>query len=117
MSRGAIYNEQAYAQGKMLDHSEWKLLPRKITPSDIDMCFDNRGWLLLCELSSKTPNWSDIPKGQFWLYKSMTAKSRTIAALLKHNVKDRQIDTLNDIQSFQVMLAGGRTTEVFKGEG
>jgi hypothetical protein len=115
MTRGAIYNEQAYAQGKMLDHVSWNgILPRCITPSDIDMAFDNNGWILSCELSSKSTDWGQLSKGQLLFYKAFTAKSRTMAALLKHNVpKDRKIDTLADIESFQVMLAGGKITEVF----
>lgn len=114
-NRGSIYHEEAYAQGKMLNHDSWNFLPRKITPSDIDMCFDNGAWLLVCELSSQATKWGEIKYGQRLLYKSLTVRSRVIAALLRHNVKDRQIDTLKDIDSFQVMVAG-KTTRVFDGE-
>lgn len=66
--RGAIYNEQAYAQGKMIDHSKWqtgeKRLPRNITPSDIDMIFDNRGHQLAIELTRGEKKWTEIQAGQ-----------------------------------------------------
>lgn len=118
MTRGAIYAEQAYAQGKMLNNSAWNgMLPRNITPSDIDLVFDNNGWQLLCELSSQTSNWAELKRGQRLLYQGLTIKHRTIGVLLKHSVpKDRQIDTLKDIDSFQVMISGGRITEIFGGE-
>jgi len=53
--RGEIIAEQAYAQGKMLDHSGWTgFLPRNITPSDIDMVIANGQSMMLIEWSSRS---------------------------------------------------------------
>ena len=109
--RGAVYCEQAYAQGKMLDNSEWNGLPRKITPSDLDLCFDNNGWLLLCELSSESTEWQMLQRGQRMLYESFVRRGQMAAALLKHSVpQSRQIRTCSDIEHFQVMFFRERIT-------
>ena len=112
--RGAIINETAYARGKMLDHSSWQngeiTLPRNITPSDIDMTFDNRGNILYGELSSKDIDWDDIKNhaiGQFRLYRGTIKQTTNLAILCKHSVPlqdERLIDTRTDIDSFHVML-------------
>ena len=131
--RGAIRNIDAYARGKMLDHSSWQLgeqkLPRLITPSDIDMVFDNRGWALFCEISRKHSKWSALradAKGQHDTYLSTIKNTVHCAVLCKHSVSlsaERAIDTRNDIESFQVMLYDPRlpllmaNTEIFTGNG
>lgn len=104
---GSIIIEEAYAQGKMLDHSGWRhTLPRNITPSDIDMCIDNNGVILLVELSSQTDNWNDLKRGQALLYENLVwAGCGNIKAALAyiHPAPGKQIDTVKDVISFSVM--------------
>jgi hypothetical protein len=107
-SKGAILCEQAYAQGKMLDHSEWVSLPRGITPSDVDFAFDNKGRMILCELSSKHSSWADVPYGQRLLYQNLVTGSPHVAALCRHNVpRERAINTRVDVSAFQLMFSFG----------
>ena len=109
--RGRIFAEEAYALGKMLDHSGWQNLPRKITPSDFDMIFDNDGAILFCELSSSSSEWKKLSAGQRWAYQS-AIRYRVrwfpcLAVLCRHNLNPetgRKIDTMNDVIAFQVML-------------
>jgi hypothetical protein len=103
-SGGHIFAPEAYAQGKMLDSSSWHgKLPRGITPSDIDLVFDNNGKCLFCELSRHCTEWPQIECGQRWLYESLVKRGH-VAVLLKHSAPlDRPIDTLKDIESFSVM--------------
>lgn len=108
---GKIIREQAYAAGKMMDSSGWNgLLVRKITPSDIDLCFDGNGKILKCDFSRTCDNWDDLGrwlKGQRTLYWNDIRYSPHAAALCKHSVKPelgRRIDTLRDVDSFQIML-------------
>jgi len=113
---GSIFSQEAYALGKMLDHSSWwrdpPKLPRGITPSDTDyppipLCFDNNGWVLWCELSSSFSAWHQVQTGQKWLYESILRNSQHFGVLCQHNVRpemQRPINTRYDIQSFQVML-------------
>ena len=107
---GAIHSLEAYAQGKMLDHSGWYgILPRGITPSDIDTVFDNKGDILFCELSRHHPIWSDLSRGQLMLYfNAIGPVSKHFAVLLKHSVDGRQIDTMKDVDSFHVMIRKGQ---------
>lgn len=104
---GAIYCEQAYAQGKMLDSSGWSgFLPRTITPSDIDHVFDNAGRMVFTEFSSKTSDWGKLPVGQRLLYENLLKSSggRHVAALCQHNTpKDKQIDTRKGVIAFSLM--------------
>lgn len=113
--RGAIHSLDAYAQGKMLDHADWNgLLPRNITPSDIDMCLDNDGNILYCELSRHATTWVDengkrnqhVGYGQMLLYfNAIGPVSKNLSVLLHHNVPaSRAINTLTDIDGFQVMV-------------
>jgi hypothetical protein len=113
---GSIILAQAYAASKMLDNSRWNgILRNKITPSDVDhpsvgLCFDNNGAVLFCDFSISCADWSQhgrFLKGQRWLYESIIKGSRHAAILCKHDVRGelcRQIDTLADVQSFQVMV-------------
>lgn len=116
--RGAIRSIEAYAQGKMLDHSAWReILPRNITPSDIDACFDNSGDILYCELTRHATTWlgddgkvhPKIGYGQFMLYfNAIGPISKDLAVLLHHDVPaTRAIDTRADIDAFQVMVRKG----------
>lgn len=128
--RGGIQNVEAYARGKMLDHSGWQKeekLPRNVTPSDIDVVFDNNSWMLFCEISSKHAAWDDLKKesmGQFLLYRNLIFQTTNCAVLCKHSVRLdalRPIDTKKDITAFQVMLyspgCGVVQTRVFKNNG
>lgn len=121
--RGDIYCEQAYAQGKMLDNSSWDL-PRHITPSDIDMVFDDArlGRLLFVELSSCCITWDTVSIGQRKLYSQLVANgcNKVFAVLAKHDVPTTsRINTRNDITHFQVMyfaaLFGHATSQVYPG--
>lgn len=103
---GGIHAPEAYALGKMLDHSGWAL-PRGITPCDFDVVFDNNGRIIFCELSSSIAAWEDVSVGQRWAYQSAIRKGNHCAALCKHDVKPgdcKQINTRFDICLFQVMI-------------
>jgi hypothetical protein len=110
MARGSILQTEAYALGKMLDHSSWQYghgLPRLVTPSDIDAVFDNKGHVLFMELSSSCREWSQLKTGQRLLYQNMIAGTHHAAALCKHGVspdQERPINSRHDIGSFQLML-------------
>ena len=104
--RGDIFSTPAYAQGKMLDHSGWKL-PRNITPSDVDMVIDNDGSIIYGELSSWCSHWAGIKEGQRRLYQNAIRDGKHCAVLCRHSVKPeerRQIDTCYDIESFEAMF-------------
>ena len=122
---GDIYSEQAYALGKMLDHSAWQMgdrrLPRGITGSDVDglgnrfggvsdgipATFDNSGRTILVELSSHLDRWRHVPSGQRWVYEALIAHAPHCAVLCRHNVTlkmGRKICTRYDVVSFQPMF-------------
>lgn len=116
-SGGKILCEQAYAQGKMLDHSSWKL-PRGITPSDIDMYIDNDGRLIFAELSSSKKRWTEISQGQWRGYRNIIKGTRHVAILLNHNVPaNTQINTRTDIRFCQLLMwnDGFYTSNVYAG--
>jgi hypothetical protein len=104
--RGWIFAEDAYAQGKMLNHGGWNgVLPRRITPSDVDMVFDNAGKIIFIELSSSCSCWQEITPGQRLLYENAIKGGAHCACLCKHSVPvSMQIDTRYDIDSFQIMV-------------
>ena len=120
--RGGIRNVEAYARGKMLDHSSWQKgikLPRSVTPSDIDIVFDNAGWLLHCEVSSKHTRWEELAKeakGQALLYENLIFQTSNCAALCRHSVplsERRAINSREDINAFQLMLYAPRSGVVY----
>ena len=124
MGAGKIVCEEAYAQGKMLNHESW-LLPRGITPSDIDAVFDDglHGRTLFVELTKSTSTWSAVSAGQRRLYWAIVARGHgnAIASLCLHAVPSHlEIDTRNDIVKFQVMyfasLFGCATSPVYEGK-
>jgi hypothetical protein len=87
-NRGVIRHETAYAQGKMVDHQGWVgALPRKISPSDIDMALDNDGWVLLIELAANGTTLLELPTGQRRLFESLVRAGRgnILAALWHHD--------------------------------
>lgn len=99
-SGGRILVESAYAQSKMVDSSKWDL-PRGITPSDVDLVFDNRGALLFGEFSRWKRSWEELEPGQRWLYESLAYRPGAISALLKHSVPvDTAICSRNDVEEF-----------------
>lgn len=106
--RGAIRTEDAYALGKMLDNSAWAgCLPRSITPSDMDLIFDNGGHIIFGEMSSTHTEWNSVDRGQLILYENAIKDSPHCAALCKHSVRpeeNRPIDTHTDVTGFQLML-------------
>lgn len=110
MIAGAIRCEQAYALGKMLDHSSWQRgdkIVRLSTPSDIDACWDNRGRVIFGEFSSECFEWRQVEKGQIGLYQSVIRDTPHCAVLCRHNVSvrdNRPIDSKEDVRSFQVMV-------------
>jgi hypothetical protein len=105
---GKPFAPEAYAQGKMLDHSGWRL-PRGITPSDIDMVFENRpegGASLVGELSSSCSAWSTIDKAQRDVYLSLIRNQMHCAVLCKHSVRPelgRLIRTDSDVESYELI--------------
>lgn len=107
---GSVFSEEAYALGKMLDHSSWQddvKMARGITPSDIDMAIDNNGQIMFCELSSQHRTWSAISEGQRRLYENCIKGALHCAVLCHHNVRPeekRMINTRTDIAAFQVMV-------------
>lgn len=102
--RGSILVEQAYAQGKMLDHSSWRL-QRNITPSDVDLVVDSNGACLFAELSSQNQEWCQLRSGQRRLHEALIRGGPHISALCFHTVSaTNQINTVSDITSFQLML-------------
>lgn len=116
---GKVYCELAYAQGKMLDNSGWAaVLPRGITPSDIDFVFDNNGSIIYGELSSSCILWEELATGQRRLYWSLIRGTRHIAVLCRHVVaQDTQIDTRSDVIGFSVMYDcdGKMATQTYRG--
>lgn len=106
--RGDIYAPEAYAQGKMIDHSAWGgVLPRKITPSDIDMVMEQGGWLMFIEAVRGRQGWDDIKYGQRFMYQSIAELSdKVLCVLWCHEAPlERKIDSRCDCRSFSVMLS------------
>ena len=104
--RGVVLSEDAYAQGKMLDHSEWfGRLPRGSTPSDIDMVYDNASKVLYCELNRNFEHWMQVNRAQRWMYENILIGSENCSVLLRHDVGiDRKIKTASDIISFHPIV-------------
>jgi hypothetical protein len=134
--RGKIYDLVAYAQGKLVDCSGWAdrekygqdVLPRKITPSDIDVVFnpgtfmfDNAGHVLLAELSTQTNIWSKTSYGQYLSAQSLVkAGQGKIASVLAYHQtpKEQLIDLRESVESFSLMYFVSPTyacTDVHKG--
>jgi hypothetical protein len=102
-SGGAIICRQRYAQGKMLDHSGWRLA-RGVTPSDIDMVVESYGCFLWAELTRGGCDWQSLKTGQRILYDSLAkVPGNHIVCLARHSVPaDRDIDTFHDIEAVAV---------------
>jgi hypothetical protein len=121
--RGSIIWQEAYALGKMLDHSAWQRdeprLPRQITPSDYDAvightgidgvagALDNFGKVLLLEFSRSANDWREIGRGQRLLYQGLLQTGPHCAVLCHHNIAPelgRKICTRWDVISIHLML-------------
>lgn len=117
VERGAVYNEARYRQG--YDHSEWnEFLPRRITPSDIDVVFDNamHQRAMFCDYSAQAAIWSEKSRGQQLLYQSLLLGSeyRHVAVLCSHSVPPgKPIRSLTDVDTFHVMRRGKVGVEFF----
>lgn len=112
MRTGAILSEEAYALGKMLDHTAWqrgdRVLPRGITGSDIDFILDNAGFEIIGELSRTSAKWAEATSGQKRVYEGLIRWGAPhVAVLCRHNVSPeerRAISPKLDVISFQPML-------------
>ena len=107
-SGGKILSVEAYAQGKMLDHSGWSLA-RGITPSDIDFIVESSGCFLFAEFSRDCNVVECLSRGQELAYTRLSRRPNADAvAVCKHSVpKDRQIDTARDVESCTIYFASG----------
>lgn len=119
--RGNIYDEQKYIHAKMLDHSWWHgVLPRNITPSDIDMWIELSGFFFYFELSSTTSELLSLPKkGQVIGYKNLWKSSaKNIVLICKHSVSasDRQIRTPTDFESVGVYFRQSESAQLSTSE-
>lgn len=107
-SGGAIMCVEAYAQGKMLDHSSWNLA-RGITPSDIDFFVESSGCFLWAEFSRESVDIHSLSRGQELAYTRLARRPNADAvAVCRHSVPtSRQIDTVRDVEECTVYFAGG----------
>jgi hypothetical protein len=108
-SGGAIICREAYAQGKMLDHSGWHLA-RGVTPSDIDMVVESYGCFLWAELTRNACDWRALKTGQRVMYDSLAKiPGNHVVCLARHSVPagERQVDTYQDIEAAVVRWACG----------
>ena len=102
--RGAILVEQAYAQGKMLDHTSWRLV-RGISPSDIDFVIESGGNFGFVEFSKNFKSIEQLNHGQKLLYERLISRMRKsdFVGLAYHNVpEERSIDTCRDVISAEI---------------
>ena len=107
--RGAILVEQAYAQGKMLDHSSWRLV-RGISPSDIDFVIESGGNFGFVEFSKHFKSIEQLNHGQKLLYERLISRMRKsdFVGLAYHNVpEERSIDTCRDVISAEIYTQRG----------
>lgn len=107
--RGEVRHRARFAQ--QIEHDGWfGALPRKISPSDIDVVFDNMlmARTLFCEFSSAVSVWSGKEIGQQYLYQQLlkTNNYKNGSVLCRHNIPvERNVNSLNDVVSFHVMRA------------
>ena len=121
MASGEIYHEQAYAQGKMIESANWGRMTRGITPSDVDLVWDNRGYILFCEFTRREFPHSSMKKGQFLLYQALVKNcpDKHVFALCKHNAPlDRKICSKRDVKQFELMTYknGHEEWKTFEGD-
>jgi hypothetical protein len=109
-SGGAIMCVEAYAQGKMLNHSGWNgVLARGITPSDIDFYVESSGCYLFAEFSRDCVELDCLSRGQQLAYTRLARRPNGDAvAICRHSVpRDREIDTKTDVEACTVYFLGG----------
>lgn len=108
-SGGAIICREAYAQGKMLDHSCWHLA-RGVTPSDIDMVVESYGCFLFAELTKGGCDWNSLKTGQRILYDSLAKiPGNHVVCLARHSVPSGEhVNTYQDIEAAAVRWACGK---------
>ena len=107
--RGAILVEQAYAQGKMLDHTSWRLV-RGISPSDIDFVIESGGNFGFVEFSKHFKSIEQLNHGQKLLYERLISRihKSDFVGLAYHNVpEERSIDTCRDVISAEIYTQRG----------
>ena len=106
MEPGKIHHRAGYEKAKMLDHSGWtEIMPRKITPSDIDFVVELDGRVLAGELKTDITEFKDMSHGQRRTYETLARKGITVV-LVKHGTPEGQdINTITDVVSFQVMAS------------
>lgn len=116
---GGIRCPEAYAQGKMLDHSWWSGKMRgKITPSDIDMVVESHGCFLLCEISRSFDTLEELSTGQRILLQRFAKIPGThCVAILRHGLfsMSRPVETANDIVSATIYFDRGTCCSVLDG--
>lgn len=104
---GGIQCPDLYARAKMLNNTGWlNKLPRGITPSDIDLVFENKGRTLLVELSPTIRDWKFVAAGQRGVYETQVLQQRGACAsvIARHETEyDKYIDTLRDIKDWELM--------------
>ena len=105
---GSILFPEQYALAKLIDHSGWKgLLPRGITPSDVDAVLDTGKRILLIDFSVKYSEWKDLSYGQRTMYENIVAHGggKITAVLARHKRPEPGIpmNSLTDIEEFQWM--------------
>jgi hypothetical protein len=117
-SSGAIICRDAYAQGKMLDHSGWNLA-RGVTPSDIDIVVESFGCFLWCELTKNACDWDSLKIGQRMLYDSLSKiPGNHIVCLARHSVpKGQLVNTFEDVEAVAVRWACGTKSIVLEKSG
>lgn len=108
---GGIRCPEAYAQGKMLDHSWWSGKMRgRITPSDIDAFVESYGCVLWWEVTRDAERLDDIAAGQRIAMRNFLGFGGIHAvAILRHGLMShsKPIDTANDIKEATVYFDGG----------
>jgi hypothetical protein len=121
LTPGGIRCPEAYAQGKMLDHSSWYgLMARKITPSDIDMVVESYGCFLFCELSRDADSMATLSRGQRIMLSALSRLNGThCVAILTHGLlsHSKPIDTATDIRSACVYFDAGTKRAILDGDG
>lgn len=117
---GGIRCPEAYARGKMLDHSWWAGKMRgRITPSDIDMVVESYGCVMFCEISRDHDRLEFLSRGQRILLRWLAKLNGChCVALLRHGLfsHSRPIDTANDILSATVYFDGGTRVVTLENE-
>lgn len=117
-SGGRIIVEQAYAQGKMLNHSGWSL-ERGITPSDVDFVIEASGCFLFAEFSRDCDSLACLSRGQQLMYRRLASKSEhDLVVVCSHSVpRDQIIDSQADINSGTVYFDAGKRSLQIDNEG